>query len=619
MTYSNPPSTLRPTVDPSDDPILQDIDRAENLVELFLERADQKGDAPFLGRKEGGRWVTQSWAEVADQVCLLAEGLRGLGLKDGERVALVSENRPEWCIADLAIMAAGCISVPTYITNTERDHAHILDNSGARAVIVSTPKLLAPLVGAIGRTGNIDHVIGIEDLQRRQSPGFDYHAWNALIAGDAKAARARVDERMAKIRREDTACLIYTSGTGGAPRGVKQHHGAILCNIAGAGEIVINDFGADEERFLSFLPLSHAYEHTAGQFLPIALGGEIFYSEGLEKLASNIEEVKPTIMVVVPRLFEVLRTRIMKQIEKQGKVANFLLDAAVGIADRSKEGKRRKRDRPMDFVVGKTLRPKIRAKFGGRIKAMVSGGAPLNPEVGNFFDAMGLTLLQGYGQTEAGPIMSCNRPRIGLKMDTVGPPMRGVEIRIAEDGEILCRGELVMHGYWQNEAETARTIQDGWLHTGDIGEIDAKGRIKITDRKKDMIVNDKGDNVAPQKIEGMLTLQPEIAQAMVSGDNRPYVVGLIVPDAEWALEWASANGKKFDLKALQTLPEFKKAVREAVDRTNRDLSVIEKVRKFEFADEAFAIENEEMTPSMKIRRHKIRDRYQGRIDGMYKG
>ena len=609
--------SLRPVVNPSDDPILQDIDGANNLVELFLTRAEDKGDAAFLGRKVNGEWETLSWAQVADQVCLLAQSLRSIGLNEGDRVALISENRPEWCIADLAIMAAGCISVPTYITNTERDHAHILDNSGARAVIVSTEKLLGPVVGAIARTGIVDHVIGIEDLNRQQSPGFRYHAWGEMVAGDSTAARAAVKERMAGISREDTACLIYTSGTGGAPRGVKQHHGAILCNIAGAANIVITDFGVENERFLSFLPLSHAYEHTAGQYLPIALKGEIYYSEGLEKLASNIEEVQPTIMVVVPRLFEVLRTRIMKQIEKQGKAANFLLGSAIRIADKAKEGKPRKRDRPMDFIVEKALRPKIRAKFGGRIKAMVSGGAPLNPEVGNFFDAMGLTMLQGYGQTEAGPIMSCNRPATGLKMDTVGPPMRGVEIRIAEDGEILCRGELVMHGYWRNDAETDRTIKDGWLHTGDIGHLDEKGRIVITDRKKDMIVNDKGDNVAPQKIEGMLTLQPEIAQAMVSGDQRPYVVGLIVPDAEWALEWATANGKKFDLRELQNLPAFKKAVRAAVDRTNKDLSVIEKVRKFEFSDEAFTIENEEMTPSMKIRRHKIRDRYQDRIDGLY--
>ncbi len=605
-------------IDPNDHPVLQDIDRANNLVDLFLRRADETPDAPFLGARRDGEWGTQSWGEVADAICLLAQSLRRMGLNAGDRVALVSENRPEWCIADIAVMAAGCVSVPTYITNTERDHAHIFDNSGARAVIVSTEKLLKPVVGAIGRTGLIDHVIGIDDLHRQQAGSFEYHDWQDLVSGDAAEARAAVEARIAGIKREDLACLIYTSGTGGAPRGVMQHHGAILCCIAGAAEIIINDFGLDAERFLSFLPLSHAYEHTAGQYLPIAVGGEIYYSEGLEKLASNIEEVQPTIMVVVPRLFEVLRTRIIKQIEKQGKAANFLLENAIRIADKSRGGKTRNRDKPMNFVIEKALRPKIRAKFGGRIKAMVSGGAPLNPEVGNFFDAMGLTMLQGYGQTESGPIMSCNRPATGLKMDTVGPPMRHVDVRIAEDGEILCRGELVMHGYWRNEAETARTVKDGWLHTGDIGHLDEQGRIVITDRKKDMIVNDKGDNVAPQKIEGMLTLQPEIAQAMVSGDKRPYVVGLIVPDAEWAVEWARANQQKFDMAALQDWPEFKKAVRAAIDRTNKDLSVIEKVKSFAFADEAFSIENEEMTPSMKIRRHKIRDRYQERIDGMYR-
>ena len=613
------PHSARAVANPADPQILQDIDNAQNLVALFLKRADEKGDAPFLGHKTGGQWVTQTWRSAAEQVCLMAEALRGMGLADGDRVALVSENRPEWCIADLAIMAAGCITVPTYTTNTRRDHAHILDNSGARAVFVSNEKLLAPLVGAIGQTGLVEHVIGIDALKPRQAGSFRYHGWETLITGDAAAARAAVDARIAGIARDETACLIYTSGTGGAPRGVMQHHGSILCNVAGAAEVLIEDFGIKDERFLSFLPLSHAYEHSGGQYLPIGIGAEIFYSEGLEKLASNIEETRPTIMVVVPRLFEVLRTRIMKQVEKQGKVANFMMDAAMKIAGNARDGKKRRRDRPMDFLVEKTLRPKIRAKFGGRIKAMVSGGAPLNPEVGNFFDAMGLTMLQGYGQTEAGPVISCNRPKVGLRMDTVGPPLRGVEVRIAEDGEILVRGELVMHGYWRNDAETARTLQDGWLHTGDIGHLDHKGRIKITDRKKDMIVNDKGDNIAPQKVEGMLTLQPEIAQAMVSGDKRPYVVGLIVPDAEWALEWARANGEKFDLKALQQLPAFKNAVRAAVDRTNADLSVIEKVRQFAFADEAFTIENEEMTPSMKIRRHKIRDRYQERIDGLYRG
>ena len=599
---------------------LSDIDSANNLVELFLKRADAKGDAPFLGAKRGGIWQTMSWREAAEKVCVLAENLRALGLESGDRVMLVSENRPEWCIADLAIMAAGCITVPTYTTNTERDHAHILDNSGARAVIVSTEKLSQPLLPAIMRTGLAEHVIPIDGIRQYQSGGLACHGWSGMTTGDAAAARKAVDERIAGIGRADTACIIYTSGTGGAPRGVLQHHGAILCNVAGAADILSQDFGLDDdERFLSFLPLSHAYEHTGGQYLPIAVGAEIYYAEGLEKLASNIEETRPTIMVVVPRLFEVLRQRIMKQVDKQGGAAKALMDRALNLGQRRAEGRYRLGDKTLNLVLERLLRPKIRQRFGGRIKAMVSGGAPLNPEVGLFFEAMGLTMLQGYGQTEAGPVISCNRPRAGIAMHTVGPPMRGVEIRIAEDGEILCRGELVMKGYWQNKAETERTLRDGWLHTGDIGHLDEKGRIVITDRKKDMIVNDKGDNVAPQKLEGMLTLRPEIAQAMVSGDKRPYIVGLIVPDAEWALEWANANDIRFDMKELQGLPAFRAAVRGAIDAVNQDLSVVEKVRQFAFADEPFGIENEEMTPSMKIRRHKIRERYGDRLDALYRG
>ncbi len=596
-----------------------DFQSAKTLVGLFLQRAQELGDAPFLWAKRDGKWHPQSWNEIADQVCLLAEGLRRLGLTDGDRVALISENRPEWCVADLAIMAAGCVTVPTYTTNTERDHQHILDDSGARAVIVSTEKLAMPLIPAVMRSGMAENLIGMENLGRHQSGSFNYCDWADMLTGDAAAARQAVEARMAGLTRETMACIIYTSGTGGAPRGVMLSHGAILCNVDGAAEAIIEDFGWGDEVFLSFLPLSHAYEHTGGQFLPIGLGAQIYYSEGLDKLAGNIEEVRPTIMIVVPRLFEVLRTRIMKQVSKQGRFANYLMDRALGIGERHLAGRNRLIDLPMNALLEKTLRPKIRQRFGGRIKALVSGGAPLNPEVGIFFEAMGLTMLQGYGQTEAAPVISCNRPKYGLKMDTVGAPLKGVEVKIAEDGEILVRGELVMLGYWRNEAETARTLQNGWLHTGDIGHVDAVGRIMITDRKKDMIVNDKGDNVAPQKIEGMLTLQPEIAQAMVHGDKRPYIVGLIVPDAEWALEWARANDEKFDLARLQELPAFRSAIRAAVDRVNQDLSVVEKVRQFTFTDEAFTIENEQMTPSMKIRRHIIRAHYGEKLDALYKG
>jgi len=597
---------------------LADFESYNSLVAMFLDRARTRGDRPFLAAKRDGQWQTQSWREVADQVCRLAQGLLAIGLHPGDRVMLVSENRPEWCIADLAIMAAGLVTVPAYVTNTERDHLHVLENSNARAVIVASAKLAKPLLPAVFRAEAAEHVIGIEPLRQAQAGTAAFHEWGKLIAGDAAAARAAVEARQKAVTRNDLACLIYTSGTGGAPRGVMLPHGAILRNAAGAARIIAEDFGWDDERFLSFLPLSHAYEHTGGQFLPIGLGAEIWYAESLEKLAANIEEARPTIMVVVPRLFEVLRTRIMRQVEKQGRVAEYLMDRAIGIGEHKLAGRKRLRDRPMDLILDRTLRPKVRARFGGRMKAMVSGGAPLNPDVGVFFETMGITLLQGYGQTEAGPVISCNRPKAGIKMDTVGPPLDGVEVRIADDGEILVRGELVMQGYWRNPSETARALVGGWLHSGDIGHLDEAGRIVITDRKKDMIVNDKGDNVSPQKVEGMLTLQPEIMQAMVTGDRRPYLVGLVVPDAEWAAEWAMANGEKFDMKALQDLPAFRNAVKAAVDRVNRDLSVIEKVRQVAFADEPFAIENEEMTPSLKIRRHKIRERYGERLDGLYK-
>ena len=595
---------------------MRQFEHFPNLVSMFFTRAAEHGDAPFLSRKRDGVWQAISWNEAARQVASLAQSLLEIGLKPGDRVMLVSENRPEWCIADLGIMAAGCITVPTYITNNERDHQHIIEDSGASAVIVSTAKLAQSLMPAAIRATNARHMIAIEDIRVGQSTGVDLHDWTKLVSHAADVEACAV--RAAKMAREDLACIIYTSGTGGAPRGVMQHHGAILLNVAGCVEIIAEDFGWGDEIFLSFLPLSHAYEHTGGQFLPIGLGGQIFYAEGLEKLAANIEEVAPTIMVVVPRLFEVLRARILKQIEKQGKVPRALLERALNLGAKDLSRGLKIWDKPLNFLINHTLRPKIQAKFGGRLKAMVSGGAPLNPDIGVFFHAVGLTLLQGYGQTESAPVISCNRPKAGLKMDTVGPPMKGVEVRIADDGEILVRGELVMHGYWRNEAESARALQDGWLHTGDIGELDAKGRVRITDRKKDIIVNDKGENVAPQKIEGMLTLQDEIYQAMVSGDRRPHLVALIVPDPEWAIAWAQANDIHYDLRELCALPAFHSAVMAAVDRVNIDVSTTEKIRKIILTPDAFAIDNEMLTPSLKIRRHVIRSVYGAQLDALYK-
>jgi len=575
------------------------LEHFDNLVALFLTRAQEKADLPFLWAKREGEWRATSWAEGAQQVAALAASLKRIGLQPGDRVCLVSENRPEWLISDLAIMAAGCITVPTYTTNTTRDHDHILGNSGARAVIVSSQKLAKNLIPAVMMADECHHIIGIEDIRTGQMPeGVNVHQWGELASGQGDLIELK--QRLSGVGRNDLACIIYTSGTGGAPRGVQQHHGAILHNLEGCIDIISNDFGWDDEIFLSFLPASHAYEHSGGQMLPIALGAQIYYAESLEKLASNIEEIQPTIMVVVPRLFEMLRSRIIKTLEASGGLSKYLLHRALQIGSDKAAGKFKPWDLPMDGILSLTLRRKIRAKIGARQKAWVSGGAPLNPEVGMFFESIGITFLQGYGQTEAAPVISCNRPGVGIRLDTVGPPVKNCEVRFAEDGEIMVRGENVMRGYWRNPDETARVLKDGWLATGDVGHFDAKGRIVITDRKKDLIVNDKGDNIAPQRVEGMLTLQHEIAQAMVYGDRRPHLVALLVPDPEIAND-----------------PDVQQRLQRAVDRVNADLSVIERVRRFIVADAPFSIENEQLTPSLKIRRHVIDQAYGERLAALY--
>ncbi len=456
----------------------------------------------------------------------------------------------------------------------------------------------------------------MQPLKVTQSINAAIHDWTPTVTEQSvDIAGLRRDAET--VARSDTACLIYTSGTGGAPKGVVLHHGAILHNCYGAAD-VLAELGLDGHRFLSFLPLSHAYEHSAGQFLPISIGAEIYYAEGIDKLATNMVETKPSIMVVVPRLFEVLRTRVTRAVQKQGGLSAKLFDKALAIGIKKVRDPRSLSlaERLQDPVLEKLVRAKVRARFGGHLKALVSGGAPLNAEVGDFFKAFGLPLLQGYGQTEAAPVVSVNRPR-NPKTHTVGPPMKDVSVRVAEDGEILVKGELVMHGYWNDERATADTLRDGWLHTGDIGHLDEDGHLVITDRKKDIIVNDKGDNISPQRIEGMLALEPEISQAMIYGDRKPHLVALLVPDQEWLSDWAKAHGKPADLGQLANDAELKSALDQAVARVNRRLSNLEKVRRFTVAEAPFSIENEQMTPSMKIRRHIIEKNYGERLQALY--
>jgi long-chain acyl-CoA synthetase len=585
-----------------------------NLVAMFFDQVEQSGEAPFLWAKQDGVYESQSWHEVAMQVCELAHGLKSLGVKKGSRVLLVSENRPEWLIADIAIMAIGAITVPAYITNTEADHRYIIENSGAKLAIVSNAQLTERVLPAALKSGSLKNIVAIEMAEMVQNAEITMHSWNDLLKVGVASHGSIVNESEA-IKRDQTACIIYTSGTGGAPKGVMLHHGAILHNCTGARD-ALAELGLGNEVFLSFLPLSHSYEHTAGQFFPISIGAQIYYTEA-DTLAANMLEARPTIMTAVPRLYETLHSRITRGIKKQGGVREQLFNKTVALGRKKLEtGSLGLVDSILNAVLSVLVRKKIQQKFGGRLKALVSGGAPLNTEVGLFFLSLGLRILQGYGLTESAPVISVNRPS-KIKIETVGAPMTDVTIKIAEDGEILVQGELVMQGYWMNDEATAESIQDGWLHTGDIGHVDDMGRLMITDRKKDIIVNSGGDNIAPQRIEGILTLAPEIAQAMVYGDKRPHLVATLVPDPDWMEQWAKEKGKPSDLQTLSEDEGFHKALAHVVDVINADLSNIEKIRRFIIAQAPFTTDNALMTPSMKIRRHKIFEIYGQRLTGLY--
>ncbi len=591
----------------------------QSLPAMFFDRASTFAERPFLWVKRDGEWRSLSWTETARRVIRFSSGLYALGIRPGDRVALVAENRPEWLIADLAIMSCGATTVPAYTTNTVDDHRHVLSDSGAKAVIVSTAALASRVLPAAAATETTGMAIVIDAPEDLSPGGLKVLRWADVMEEGEAGAQAHAD-RVDRIARSDTSCIIYTSGTSGRPKGVMLSHGAILSNCMGAHDFLerLPGFAEGEEVFLSFLPLSHSYEHTAGQFLPISIGAQIYYAEGVDRIAANIAEVGPTIVTAVPRLYETMHARIMRGVAQTGAVRRALFARTLALGRKRYEngGSLGPWETLLDRLLERLVRDKVRARFGGRLKAFVSGGAPLNYDIGLFFTALGLRILQGYGQTEAAPIVSCNPPDRN-KLRTVGPPMKGVQVKIAEDGEILVRGELVMQGYWNNPEATAETVVDGWLHTGDIGVIDEDGFITITDRKKDIIVNSGGDNISPQRVEGMLVVEPEIAQAMVYGDRRPHLVALIVPEAEFATEWATRHGQSADLADLAGNEAFLRSLRVAVDRVNERLSPIERVRRFAVVPEPFTIENEMLTPSLKIRRHIIRRRYEAELEALY--
>jgi long-chain acyl-CoA synthetase len=572
-----------------------------NLPAAFFAVAADNGGKILLAAKRDGEWQTMTYAEVADHVRRLAAALINQGIKPGDKIFISSENRPEWAIADLAIMAIGAVVVPSFVTNTIDDFAYIMAHSDAVLAITSGGELARKVAAATQRVDGVDRLIIMDETDDLNAAGLQVWRWSDLT--ETSLPLPDLEERMSGMAGDDVCCFIYTSGTGGRPKGVMLTHRSIQANIDAAIDLLAEGGVAEDQRFLSLLPLSHSYEHTAGMHLPFQTRSEVWYCESADQIANNLSEVAPTLMTAVPRLYEVLHDRITRGIKAKGGVSEKLFRAAVRIGVKQIRNERLSVGEAMlNPVLDRLVRRKVKSRLGGRLNYFVSGGAALNPDIGEFFMALGVKILQGYGQTEASPLISANRPG-QIKIASVGPAVRGVEVILSDDGEILTRGDMLMKGYWKDDEATAQTIQNGWLHTGDLGEVDDDGYITITGRKKDIIVNSGGDNIAPSRVEGVLTIEPEIEQVMVDGDKKPWLAAVVVPAPDLM---QSSSGE-----AVQA------AVAEAINRANQRLSKLEQVRRFLIADEPFTTDNGQMTATLKTRRHVIRAVYGEKLDALY--
>jgi len=593
------------------------FDNFNSVVSLFNQQCKELKDSPYLWRKVEGKFLSLSWLEVQKKVNALAKGLISLGILKGDRVVILSENRPEWQIADLAIMSIGGITVPAYTTSTTGDYKHIINHSEARCIIISSNDLALKAIPAT-LNSKCKNVILIDEDKKKFDEPLYFTNWNDLIEQNNNSKNDNdLEENIKSQKRTDTACIIYTSGTGGSPKGVMLSHGAMLINCSGAQELLKNLISdLSEIRFLSWLPLSHSYEHTL-QFYEMGIAAQIYYAEGIDKLLVNMSEVKPHFMTAVPRFYDSLHTRISQGLKKQGKLSQLFFSTTLKLGKKKYNNqKMTSMEKVLNGIMDKIVRKKVNKRFGGSLRALISGGAALNFEVGLYLTALGLPLLQGYGQTETAPVVSANPPE-RIKLDTVGTIFKGTEVKIAEDGEILVRGENIMNGYWNDPKATSSTIVDGWVHTGDIGEFDEDNYLKITDRKKDIIVNAGGDNISPSRVEEKLNIEPEISQSMVYGDFKNYLVAIIVPDKEQALLWAKNNNKENSLSTIVKDEDYNKTIKEIISKVNNNLSVIEQVRKFILIDHEFTIENDMMTPTMKVKRYKVKSVFGDQLENLY--
>ena len=567
------------------------MNKFNNLPELFYFQADKnENNQHLLKLDSNNQVVSMSWLETKNLTKKIHNFLANKYLGELERVLLVSENRPEWMASDIAIMSNKLICVPNYTTYTSRDFEHILNDSQPVGLIVSNKNLLQTILTASEKVKyNFKFILCFDYFENNSISNLVF--LNDLTDDNNDNNREKIKE----IKRTDPACIIYTSGTQGLPKGVILSHGGILSNCEGAYELLKTIKGPDLT-FLTWLPLSHSYEHAV-QFVQIILEAKVFYNKSIETLLPTIKIAQPHIMTAVPRFYNNLHAKMKINLKNQSNLKQNLFNKTIQLGTKKfKNIKLSFSENIFNLILDKLVRKKVKNNFGGRLEAFISGGGPLDSQVGEALNALGLKTLQGYGLTETSPVVSCNLLN-KVKVDTVGPIFPGVEVKLAEDGEILVKGENLMLGYWNNKEATEQTIKDGWLHTGDIGEFDEDNYLKITDRKKDIIVSLGGDNIAPSKIENLLTLSPEIEQACVFGEQKNYIAALLV---------LSSESKSSD-----------EDIQRYIDEVNKDLTQPEKIKKFIFIDEPFSIENNLMTPTMKVRRHEVQKKYQNQIDQLF--
>ena len=564
------------------------IKKLNNLLELFFEqyKLQEKSNIFLTPLKSDQKSFT--WEETLNCIVNLSKQISLIN-KTGDRCLLISENRPEWMISDLAIMLSGSITVPAYTTYVEKDYEYIINDCSPKVLIVSNQNQFSKVESILKRNDTIKKIISFEKLGINTEQYLNFEDINS----DIKNIEKLIPE--IKITRKDPACIIYTSGTQGNPKGVILSHGGILNNCDGAMEI-LQPFLSKNSRFLTWLPLSHSYEHAV-QFVQICVGAKVFYAESIEKLVKNMNDCKPHIMTAVPRFYQNLYQKINSTFSKATGFKKKLINKMLQLGSKKINKKKLSFfEKINDFLLDKIVRKKIKSQFGGELQAFVSGGGPLDKDVGTFLNAIGLPTLQGYGLTETSPVVSCN-PIHDIRVETVGPPFEGNEVKLADDGEILVKGENVMLGYWNNKEETDKVLKDGWLYTGDIGSFD-ENYLKITDRKKDILVTPGGDNISPLKIENELVNSIFIDQALVYGDNKPYLVAMIV---------LSEDKKKSSKEEIQN----------EIEKVNINLTKVEKIKKFFISNEKFTIENGMQTPTMKLKRYKIIQKFKNNFEQLY--